>query len=197
VKRIAFAALAMVAMLASPLWSQQDSEPEFVDALRERLAVEGWSAAELRELAGQEVDWSQARLRDAEAVAVCLNYARQEDGKIGPEARAQIAMQLAASFEEMRSFGFGEPAILRAGLNGVRELLGELHTWRAGEDNESGLGDLLHSRLRQQLHSATCLEAQEQIKNQDRDRNRAHSDQLVGPGPRAGEGVSGGGSKGL
>ncbi len=143
------------------------------------------------------MDWNQARLRDAEAVAICLNYAREEDGRIGPEARAQIAVELAASFEEMRSSGFGEPAMLRAGLNGVRELLGELHTWRTGEDNESGLGDLLRTRLRQQLHSATCLEAQEQIKIQVRDRKRTHSDGLVGPGPRAGEGAAGGGSKSL
>ena len=55
--------------------------------------------------------------------------------------------------------GFGEQAILRAALNGTREVLGEL----SGIQEQIEAGELIRARIRQELRTAMHLEARQMV----------------------------------
>jgi hypothetical protein len=181
---------AMALMIALPVSSQQTGgSSEFEQTLYRLLQQEGWSPEELQKLFKEEVDWGEARFQDAELVATCLAYAREVEGKIGPDGQAQLALSVMTMAQEMRALGFGEPQIIRAALNGTREALGELaqlqetERLRTGED--AGVGEMIRHRFEQQLQTAMQLEARFMVQSRVREeQNSRPGDLLVPPGPQ-------------
>jgi hypothetical protein len=177
-----------VLLFALPLWSQQSGgAPDFLEALRELLQKEDWSPEEIQELVKQEVDWSQAQFRDAEIVAYCLRYAKHTEEEIGPHEQAQLANEVAVVAREMRALGFSDPEIVRAALNGTREALEELSRLqlRKEEGAETGAGDMIRERLREELQTALHQEAKQMVQTKVQDqRNSRPDDLLVPPGPQ-------------
>jgi hypothetical protein len=181
---------AMLLMIALPLSSQQtEGSSEFEQTLYRLLQQEGWSPEELQKLFKEEVDWGEARFQDAEMIATCLAYAKEVEGKIGPDAQAQLALSVMTMAQEMRALGFEEPQIIRAALNGTREALGELaqlhetERLRTGED--AGVGEVIRHRFEQQLQTAMQLEARLMVQSRVREeQNSRPGDLLVPPGPQ-------------
>jgi len=187
-KKFAIGIAVVLFLFALPLWSQQSAgAPDFLEALRELLQEDDWSPAEIQELIKQEVDWSQAQVRDAEIVQYCLQYAKGTGEQIGAHEQAQLANEVAVMAQEMRALGFGEPAIVRTALNGTREALEELSRVRLRneEGTETGAGDLIRARLREELQTASHLETRQLVRARDQEqRNSRPDDLLVPPGPQ-------------
>jgi hypothetical protein len=189
-KRMGILIAAVILLNTLPLSSQQvEASYEFGQALQQMLKAEGWSSEEIQKLLEEEVDWEQARIRDAQVIAICLTYAKDADGEIGPYEQAQMAMEVMTVAREMRAFGFGEPEILRTSLNGTRGVLGDLEKLREqerlriGEDN--GIGELIRSRFQEQLQTAMNLEARHMVQARVRaEKNSRPGDLLVPPGPQ-------------
>jgi len=189
-KRMGILIAAVILLNTLPLSSQQvEASYEFGQALQQMLRAEGWSSEEIQKLLEEEVDWEQARIRDAQVIAICLAYAKDADGEIGPYEQAQMAMEVMTVAREMRAFGFGEPEILRTSLNGTRGVLGDLEKLREqerlriGEDN--GIGELMRSRFQEQLQTAMNLEARHMVQARVRaEKNSRPGDLLVPPGPQ-------------
>lgn len=175
-------------LFALPLWSQvAESAPDFLEALRELLQKDDWSPEEIQELIKQEVDWSQAQVEDAKMVALCLEYAKDAEEQIGPHEQAHLVKEVAVMAQEMRALGFGEPMIIRTALNGTREALEELSRvrLRKEEGTETGAGDLIRARLREELQTALHLETRQLVRARDQEqRNSRPDDLLVPPGPQ-------------
>jgi hypothetical protein len=181
---------AMLLMTALPVSSQQiEDSSVFEQTLYRMLQQEGWSAEDLQKLFKEEVDWKEARFQDAEMIATCLAYAKEMEGKIGPEVEAQLVLSIMTMAQEMRALGFGEPQIIRAALNGTREAVGELaqlretERLRTGED--AGVGEVIRHRFEQQLQTAMQLEARLMVQSRVREeQNSRPGDLLVPPGPQ-------------
>jgi hypothetical protein len=187
-KKLVIGFVAVLLLFALPVWSQQsNSVPDFLEALRELLLKEDWSPEEIQELVGQDVDWSKAQVKDAEIVQTCLQYAKDSGEEIGAHEQAQLANEVAVMAQEMRALGFGEPAIVRTALNGTREALEELARLqlRKGEGAETGAGDMIRTRLREELQTALHLETKEMVQARiGEQRNSRPDDLLVPPGPQ-------------
>ncbi len=187
-KKFAIGVAAVLFLFALPLWSQQSERaPDFVEALHELLEQEGWSPEEIQELIKQNVDWGQAQYKDAETVATCLGYAKDEEEDIGPFEQAQLALAVALMAQEMRLLGFGEQALVRTALNGTRDAIGDLYRLRKEEGSETGVGDLIRSRFREQLQTAMHVEARHMVQARaQEERNSRSADLLVPHGPQDG-----------
>jgi hypothetical protein len=191
-KRVGIAVAAALLLFSLPLWSQQSAAAtEFEQALQKLLNEEDWSPEQIQRLIKEEVDWGQERFQDAELVSVCLVYAKDTDGQIGPYEQARIALTVMTVAREMRALGFSEQQIIRMSLNGTRDALGELAKLReqvrvrAGEDTETGTGELIRSRFQEQLESAMHLEARLMVQSRVREeQNSRPGDLLVPPGPQ-------------
>ena len=189
-KRMGIMIAALLLLIALPLSSQQSAGTgEFEQALQKLLRAEGWSPEEIRALFKEEVDWEQARVRDAEMVATCLAYAKDAEEQIGPYEQVQLALSVMTTAKEMRAFGFGEPQIVRTALNGTREALGELaklqQQLRTQNGAETGVGELIRSRFEEQVHEAMKLEARHMVQARERaERDSRPGDLLVPPGPQ-------------
>ena len=88
---------------------------------------------------------------------------------------------------EMRAHGFGEPMIVRTALNGTREVLEELSRLRVRkeEDTETGVGDLIRARVREELQKALYLETRQMAQARDQEQRKSRPDDLlVPPGPQ-------------
>ena len=189
-KRMGIVIAAVMLLSTLPLSSQQvEASYEFEQALQQMLRAESWSLEEIQKLLKEEVDWEQARIRDAQVIAICLAYAKDAGGEIGPYEQARMAMEVMTMAREMRAFGFGEPEILRTSLNGTRGVLGDLEKLREqerlriGEDN--GIGELMRSRFQEQLQTAMNLEARHMVQARVRaEKNSRPGDLLVPPGPQ-------------
>lgn len=189
-KRMGIVIAAVMLLITLPLSSQQaEGDYEFEQALQEMLKAEGWSSEEIQKLLKEEVDWEQARIRDAEMIAICLVYAKDAEEEIGPYEQAQMAMEVMTMAREMRALGFAESQILRTSLNGIREVFGDLEKLReqerlrTGEDN--GIGELIRSRFQEQLQTAMNLEARHMVQTRVRaEKNSRPGDLLVPPGPQ-------------
>jgi hypothetical protein len=182
--------MAVLVLFVVPLWSQQpEGAPDFLEELRELLEQEDWSPEEIRQLIEQEVDWSQARHQDAELSALCLQYAKDSEDEVGPYEQAHIALAVAVTAREMRALGFGERAIVRTALNGTREALGDVlklqEQDRKQENAESGSGDLIRNRIRQELQTAMHTEARHMVQTRAKEEKNSRPDELLAPpGPR-------------
>jgi len=187
-KKLAIGIVVVLFLFALPLWSQvAESAPDFLEALRELLQKDDWSPEEIQELIKQEVDWSQAQVEDAKMVALCLEYAKDAEEQIGPHEQAHLVKEVAVMAQEMRALGFGEPMIIRTALNGTREALEELSRvrLRKEEGTETGTGDLIRARLREELQTALHLETRQLVRARDQEqRNSRPDDLLVPPGPQ-------------
>ena len=187
-KKLMIGFVAVLLLFALPVWSQQsNSAPDFLEALRELLLKEDWSPEEIQKLVRQEVDWSQAQVKDAEIVQTCLQYAKDSGQEIGAHEQAQLANEVAVMAQEMRALGFGEPAIVRTALNGTREAVEELARLqlRKEEGAETGVGDMIRTRLREELQTALHLETKEMVQARvGEQRNSRPDDLLVPPGPQ-------------
>ena len=191
-KRVGIAVAAALLLFSLPLWSQQSAAAtEFEQALQKLLNEEDWSPEQIQRLIKEEVDWGQERFQDAELVSACLVYAKDTDGQIGPYEQARIALTVMTVAREMRALGFSEQQIIRMSLNGTRDALGELAKLReqvrvrAGEDAETGAGELIRSRFQEQLESAMHLEARLMVQSRVREeQNSRPGDLLVPPGPQ-------------
>jgi hypothetical protein len=186
VKKLSIGIAVVLLLFVLPLWSQaSDSAPDFLEALQELLQRQDWSAEGIQELIKQEVDWSQAQDKDAEMVALCLRYAKDSEEEIGPSEQARLAVTVAVMARDMRALGFGEPAIVRTALNGTREALEELSRLRKEEGTETGTGDLIRTRLREELRTALHLETRLTVRARDQERQNSRPDDLlVPPGPQ-------------
>jgi hypothetical protein len=188
-KRMGIVIAALLLLIALPLSSQQSAGTgEFEQALQKLLKAEGWSPEEIQVLFKEEVDWEQAGVRDAEMIASCLSYAKDAEEEIGPYEQVQLALSVMTTAKEMRAFGFGEPQIIRAALNGTREALGELakpQRLRTRDGAETGVGELIRSRFEEQVHAAMKLEARHMVQARERaERDSRPGDLLVPPGPQ-------------
>jgi len=193
-KKIVILVSAVFVLLAMPLWCQQSRHAEdFLESLQALLEKEDWSSEEIRELLAQEVDWSRAGADDAVMVAFCLQYARDNGEQIGPYEQAQVRARVAEAVMmmagEMRSLGFDEQVILRVALNGTREAVNELaqlrERTRSGEDKDTGEGDLIRDRIREELHAAMQVEARQTVQSRKREEKRSRPDDLMVPaGPQ-------------
>jgi len=131
--------------------------------------------------------WSQAEVRDAEIVEYCLQYAKDSGEQIGPLVRAELAVAVAEMAQEMWALGFGEPMIVRTALNGTREVLEELSRVRLRKeaDTETGAGDMIRDRLREELQAALYLETRQMAQARDQEQRKSRPDDLlVPPGPQ-------------
>ena len=187
-KKLAIGIAVVLFLFTLPLWSQvADSAPDFQEALRELLQKDAWSPEEIQALIKQEVDWGQAQVEDAKMVALCLEYAKDAEEQTGPYEQAHLAKEVAVMAQEMRVLGFGEPMIIRTALNGTREALEELSRMqlRKEEGTETGAGDLIRARLREELQTALHLETKQLVRARDQEqRNSRPDDLLVPPGPQ-------------
>jgi hypothetical protein len=133
---------------------------------------------------------------DAQAVQLVVAYAQSQE-EIGPQEQAMLREQVTLMLKEMEALGYTRRVAVRAALEGMREAVFELRTrQRSGEPVELGeqLGDLLRTRLREQIRLASCDQCQDQLRERDRDRLRDRPDCLV-PGTPGGNGPQGGGGK--
>jgi hypothetical protein len=187
-KKLVIGFVAVLLLFALPLWSQRSSSaPDFLETLRELLLKEDWSPEEIQALVRQEVDWSQAQVKDAEIVQTCLQYAKDSGEEIGAHEQAQLAKEVAVMAQEMRALGFGEPAIVRTALNGTRDALEELARLRLRKEEgaETGAGDMIRTRLREELQTALHQEAKQMVQARvGEQRNSRPDDLLVPPGPQ-------------
>jgi hypothetical protein len=199
-------AAAGMLLLAGAGWSEPgDGSPAFLQELQRLLTREGWSAGRIGELAGQPVEWQGLQARDAELVALALRYAASQDGGIGPVEQARIAVQVALMAQQMRSLGYGEPQMLRAALNGVREALQLQARTANGQQSQAASGsgatqgDTLRTRLQeqlqQQLRLASCDQAQEQLQARVQEQKRTHTGEMVSTGPLGGGSSGEGGGR--
>jgi hypothetical protein len=124
--------LAAILALTPSLAVAQESA-SFVDELTEVLRGEGWSEADIDELsaAARDLNWDAAAGARPEVVALVLEYARESDreGTVGLE-RALLALEIALASNAMRQAGYDEIDIARAALEGTRDALAEIRTWR-------------------------------------------------------------------
>ena len=71
-KRMVIVIAAVMLLNTLSISSQQVAASyEFEQALQQLLRAEGWSLAEIQKLLEEEVDWEQARIRDAQVIAIC------------------------------------------------------------------------------------------------------------------------------
>jgi len=143
--------------------------------------------------------WGQAAApepwQEAEMVQLALQYARDRLGEIGPQQQAQITEQMRLVMRHMRALGYGEPQIAQTLMQAMREAVHQWNEARVAEDNENGLGDLLRTRLRDQLRTADCDQIPEQLQVRAQDQLRTGRGEPVADPPGGGPGGPGGGGK--
>jgi len=143
--------------------------------------------------------WAQEAdepLGEQQAVALVVAYAQSVE-EIGPQEQATLREQVRLMLNEMEALGYTRRVAVRAALEGVREAMAQLRTrLRSGELGELGeqFGDLLRTRLREQLRLASFDQTRTRLRDQDQERMQQHPEGLVSGGPY-GYGQQGGGGK--
>jgi hypothetical protein len=133
---------------------------------------------------------------EQQAVALVVAYAQSVED-IGPQEQATLREQVRQMLHEMEALGYNRRVAVRAALEGVREAMAQLRTrLRSGEPGELGeqLGELLRTRLREQIRLASYDQTRTQLRDQDRERLQQHPEGLVSGSP-SGYGQQGGGGK--
>ncbi len=131
---------------------------------------------------------------EQQAVALVVAYAQSVE-EIGPREQATLREQVRQMLKVMEALGYTRRVAVRATLEGVREAMAQLRTrLRSGEPGEPGeqFGDLLRTRLREQLRLASCDQTRTRLRDQDRERLQQDPEGLVSGGPY-GYGQQGGG----
>ena len=131
-RNLAVTVLAVVLALTPSLAVAQEP-PSFVAELTALLREAGWNEAEIDDLsaAARDLSWDAAAGARPEVVALVLEYARESDreGTVGMEC-ARLALEIALASTAMRQAGYDEIDIARAALEGTRDALAEIRTWR-------------------------------------------------------------------
>ncbi len=178
-KRISVITLISVLLIAAlpAAVAAQDTQEEgnFVAELAQSLEETGWSEAEIKELvsAAQELNWEAAEGANSEAVALALNVAERRGGDEDEESelsgleQAQLALETAVATREMEQAGFEERDVVRAALNGARNTIAQIQSWREG-GREGNLGKMIRNQVseavRNQARTAERAAARERAR---------------------------------
>ncbi len=133
---------------------------------------------------------------EQQAVALVVAYAQSVE-QIGPQEQATLREQVAQMLKAMEALGYTRRVAVRAALEGVREAMAQLRLrLRSGERGELGeqLGELLRTRLQEQIRLASYDQTRTRLGNQEQERLQQHPEGLVSGGP-FGYGQQGGGGK--
>jgi hypothetical protein len=180
---------ALVAAFGLPAaWAQSAAEPaaqpaapgpggQFENALSAQLRANGWSEQELAafEDAAHQLDWSGARLGNAEGVALALTLQQRERLQLSATEQARVALQLAVMTAEMNAAGFREHDCAAAAVDAARNTLGEIRAWMTG-GRHGELGQLIRSRVAETVRARVQTVAAEQSAGNG-------TDSPAGPGP--------------
>lgn len=161
---LAFASAAVFA--ADPI-SPEDEQ--FLYELAFQLRTRGWNEDELGSLMEQArlMRWDEGRAADPAVVAFALHHGAHDWNEQDPEqafVRAQLALQLAISTQQMERLGYGAQAIAQGAARGVSEAVAQIRAQtmtRTGED--------LGTQVRTMVRSMVARE----IANQQQNANRA------------------------
>ncbi len=137
--------------------------------------------------ASQATEWEQ------QAVALVAGYAQSQE-QMGIQEQAVLREQVRLMLREMEALGYTRRIALRAALQGMREVMAQLHERvQNGQPGELGdqLGTLLRTRLREQIRLASYEQTRAQVREQDRERLQQQPQGLV-PGGPFGNGPGGG-----
>ncbi|MFW6139320.1 MAG: hypothetical protein ACOC7U_09115 [Spirochaetota bacterium] len=208
IKNIISAAVVVVFMLGAVTVTlgQQEENPPFIEELSALLSEKGWSEQEVNNLveAAQELEgWEDAEEADPEVVALALELGKNEDQQMEPLEQAQLALNLALTAVEMNQLGYNERAVARAALNGARDTIAEIQTWKS-EGKPGSLGELVRENVRSRIHTTQGTELQQQARERARQRSGGaaeagfsnipsgalpeQGDNLTGTGGRPGQG---------
>ena len=192
-KRMGIAVAAVLLLISLPLSSQESAAASrLTETLQKMLEEEGWSPEQIRELAGEQVNWDQVRPQDAELARTCLRYMKEEHGEIVPEVQARIMVEVTTMAQKMRALGFEEKQIVRTALNGTREAVAGLGDQTKPQDQnrvqtsyDTGLGQMIHNQFEKQLQGTMVQQARYQQRRRAWDeRSSRPGDLLVPPGPQ-------------
>jgi len=183
-------ALSLALLAGAPAWSQeQEQKPEFVSELLALLAEEGWTAEQVRALATQNADWEKAEGADPEVAALALELAVSEDGEMEPMEQALLAISVAEAAIQMEAMGIGEMAIALAALEGVRDILNDVKSFRDGEiATGKELAERIRNRMGQKVVEAASREqVEERVQERIRAAKANHPEDFVPDIPGEGE----------
>ena len=180
--------LLIAALPAAVAAQETEEEGNFVAQLAQNLEETNWSEAEIEELvsAAQELNWEAAEGANPETVALALNVAKRrgggedEESEISGLEQAQLALETAIAAREMEQAGFEERDVARAALNGARNTIAQIQSWKDG-DREGNLGQM----IRNQVSEAVRSQARTAERAAARERSRKGgplSETSVGPG---------------
>lgn len=161
-----------------PLLGQETGDtPPFIEELSGLLEGRGWSAEDVARVveAAKTLDWEGAEGADPEVVALALELGKREEADMEPLEQAQLALELALTAVEMESLGYGERSVARAALNGVRNILSDIRSWKEG-GREGNLGELIRNHLRNEVLSAGRSQVQEQARQRALERSGGASE---------------------
>jgi len=185
--------IGLALMVGSPLWSQEGEQSEFVSELMVGLLQEGWTAEEVRTLVAQDVDWEQAQGANSDVVALALQFAKSKDEEMEPMEQALLAIELALAAIEMEAVGIGEVSIAITALEGVRDILTDIWAFRSGELDEGNLGDVIRTKMGEQVSIATREHARDRISERDLEALKSRPSDLVPNIPASEDGFPGSG----
>jgi len=149
------------------LWGQETNKPStFVEELSSLLGDRGWTEEEVSRLvdAAKELNWEGAEDAGPEVVALALEFGKKEEADMEPLEQAQLALELALTAVEMESMGYDERSVARVALNGVRDMLSEIQSWREG-GGEGNLGEMIRNRLSNEVRSMAMVQVHERARD--------------------------------
>ncbi|MBN1523033.1 MAG: hypothetical protein JW904_01010 [Spirochaetales bacterium] len=155
-------AAAVFSLFAVPALSAEENG--FIFRLSRELKAYGWNDEETGKfvIASHLMNWNALENGDAEMVALALHYCKQKQLRLMAEEQVQLAYHLGAMGVEMEALGFKRRNITITAL-GVSEQVAEKLRDRKNADNETGTGDMIRERIRDELCKEGLEEQQEKI----------------------------------
>lgn len=170
-KRMIISLVVLVLVLgtafAEPVVSPEDEQ--FLTELAFQLRTRGWDEEELGPLMEQArlMKWDEARAADPAVVAFALHYGTRDwESPVseGGLVRAQLALQLAITTQQMERLGYGAQAIAQGSARGISDVVAQLRT-QTMQQNEEALGVQVRSMVRSMVAN--------EVANQQKSANRS------------------------
>ena len=152
---------------------QKQKQKIFLDELSSILIQHGWNPGYVENmiLEAKNLNWKDADQANPEITALTLQYMKKENMKLEPLEQAQFALQIALNEVEMQKMGYNDHEVASIVLNGVRNMLSDIQTWKQN-GKVGNLGKIVRNQIKNEIRNTEIYRMHEQANQRNREQNR-------------------------
>lgn len=154
-------------------YNTNHTQASFFEELSFFLIKNGWKKDEVSILIeeARKLEWKEAIKADPEVLALALSLGKKEGIDLEPMEQAQLAIEIALTVVEMKTLGYSDRVVVRAAINGIRNMLLDIQDWKR-KGKKGKLGEIIRANMREQVRTAAVSQvhehAMERMKKQSR-----------------------------